>query len=53
MGDPLALLFEMSDLTNGTNLDLVGPFEIFVRDLVAMDGLKSSEILLVDEKGKN
>ena len=28
------------------------PYEIFVRDLVAMDGLDSSEILLIDDRGK-
>ena len=27
------------------------PYEIFVRELVAMDGLDASEILLVDDRG--
>ena len=43
VGDNLALRFEISDKTS--------PYEIFVRELVAMDGQDSSEILLIDGRG--
>jgi len=43
VGDPLALRFEI--------LDKRSPYEIFVRELVAMDGLDTSEILLIDSVG--
>ncbi|KAH6941475.1 hypothetical protein HPB50_018996 [Hyalomma asiaticum] len=43
VGDPLALRFEIIDSNS--------PYEIFVRELVAMDGVDSSEILLVDSHG--
>ena len=43
VGDPLALRFEI--------LDKNSPYEIFVRDLVAMDGADSSEIVLIDSEG--
>jgi len=43
VGDPLALRFEI--------LDKRSPYEIFVRELVAMDGIDSSEILLIDSRG--
>jgi len=43
VGDPLALRFEI--------LDKRSPYEIFVRELVAMDGLDTSEILLIDSIG--
>ncbi|XP_077284987.1 ZP and PAN domain-containing protein neyo [Arctopsyche grandis] len=43
VGDPLALKFEI--------LDPNSPFEIFVRELVAMDGVDSSEITLIDSDG--
>jgi len=43
VGDNLALRFEINDLSS--------PYEIFVRDLVALDGRDSSEILLIDENG--
>lgn len=43
VGDPLALRFEI--------LDKNSPYEIFVRELVAMDGVDSSEIILIDEHG--
>ncbi|KAI4459504.1 hypothetical protein MML48_6g00003547 [Holotrichia oblita] len=43
VGDPLALRFEI--------LDKNSPYEIFVRELVAMDGVDSSEIVLIDENG--
>lgn len=43
VGDPLALKFEI--------LDPNSPYEIFVRELVAMDGVDSSEIVLIDSKG--
>ena len=43
VGDPLALRFEI--------LDKRSPYEIFVRELVAMDGLDTSEILLIDSLG--
>jgi hypothetical protein len=32
---------------------LTSPYEIFVRELVASDGIDASEILLVDAIGKN
>lgn len=43
VGDPLALKFEI--------LDRNSPYEIFVRELVAMDGVDSSEIVLIDSDG--
>ncbi|XP_023290725.1 uncharacterized protein LOC111673851 [Orussus abietinus] len=43
VGDPLALKFEI--------LDPRSPYEIFVRELVAMDGVDSSEIVLIDSDG--
>lgn len=43
VGDPLALKFEI--------LDKNSPYEIFVRELVAMDGVDSSEIILIDVNG--
>ncbi|KAK4881211.1 hypothetical protein RN001_004530, partial [Aquatica leii] len=43
VGDPLALRFEIIDKNS--------PYEIFVRDLVAMDGVDSSEIVLIDSFG--
>nr|CAH7728314.1 unnamed protein product [Callosobruchus chinensis] len=43
VGDPLALKFEI--------LDKNSPYEIFVRELVAMDGVDSSEIVLIDSNG--
>ncbi|CAH1134466.1 unnamed protein product [Ceutorhynchus assimilis] len=43
VGDPLALKFEI--------LDRNSPYEIFVRELVAMDGVDSSEIILIDSDG--
>lgn len=43
VGDPLALRFEI--------LDKRSPYEIFVRELVAMDGQDTSEILLIDSEG--
>ncbi|XP_058129267.1 uncharacterized protein LOC131289165 [Anopheles ziemanni] len=43
VGDPLALHFEI--------LDPQSPYEIFVRELVAMDGVDSSEITLIDARG--
>ncbi|KAG5888988.1 hypothetical protein JTB14_013293 [Gonioctena quinquepunctata] len=43
VGDPLALKFEIMDKNS--------PFEIFVRELVAMDGVDSSEIVLIDADG--
>ncbi|KAK3928739.1 EGF-like domain-containing protein 2 [Frankliniella fusca] len=43
VGDPLALRFEI--------LDRHSPYEIFVRELVAMDGVDSSEIVLIDSNG--
>lgn len=43
VGDPLALRFEI--------LDKNSPYEIFVRELVAMDGVDSSEIVLIDADG--
>lgn len=43
VGDPLALKFEISDEQS--------PYEIFVRELVAMDGADSGEITLIDARG--
>lgn len=43
VGDPLALRFEIMDKNS--------PYEIFVRELVAMDGVDSSEIVLIDSNG--
>lgn len=43
VGDALALKFEIIDENS--------PFEIFVRELVAMDGADSGEITLIDSRG--
>lgn len=43
VGDPLALKFEI--------LDEQSPYEIFVRELVAMDGADNAEITLIDSDG--
>lgn len=43
VGDPLALKFEI--------MDEQSPYEIFVRELVAMDGADSGEITLIDARG--
>jgi hypothetical protein len=43
VGDPLALKFQI--------MDKESPFEIFVRELVAMDGADSGEIVLIDSRG--
>ncbi|XP_037943271.1 uncharacterized protein LOC119676115, partial [Teleopsis dalmanni] len=43
VGDPLALKFEI--------LDEQSPYEIFVRELVAMDGGDNAEITLIDSRG--
>ncbi|XP_037909523.1 uncharacterized protein LOC119650659 isoform X2 [Hermetia illucens] len=43
VGDPLALKFEI--------LDEQSPYEIFVRELVAMDGSDNAEITLIDSDG--
>merc|ERR1719348_1201055 len=43
VGDPLTMVWEI--------LDLDSPYEIFVRDLVAMDGSTDTELLLIDERG--
>lgn len=43
VGDPLALKFEI--------MDEQSPYEIFVRELVAMDGADSGEITLIDSRG--
>ena len=43
VGDALDLRFEIVDKNS--------PYEIFVRDLVALDGLDNNEILLIDERG--
>jgi PAN domain len=43
VGDPLALKFEIMDESS--------PYEIFVRELVAMDGADSGEITLIDARG--
>ena len=44
VGDNLALRFEIEGAE-------ASPYEIFVRDLVASDGIDTSEILLIDNKG--
>jgi len=46
VGDHLALRFEIVDR-------MTSPYEIFVRELIASDGIDASEILLVDAIGKN
>lgn len=43
VGDDLALRFQIADLDS--------PYGIFVKELVALDGRDSSEILLIDEDG--
>ncbi|EDV94507.1 uncharacterized protein LOC6567315 [Drosophila grimshawi] len=43
VGDPLALRFEIVEQNS--------PYEIFVRELVAMDGSDSAEITLIDANG--
>ncbi|EDV93617.1 GH19413 [Drosophila grimshawi] len=43
VGDPLALKFQI--------LDEQSPYEIFVRELVALDGVDNSEITLIDSNG--
>lgn len=43
VGDPLSMIFEV--------LDLDSPYEIFVRDLVALDGATDTELVLIDERG--
>jgi hypothetical protein len=43
VGDPLALQFVI--------MDPESPYDIFVRDLVAMDGTDGAEIQLIDERG--
>jgi len=43
VGDPLSMLFEI--------LDIDSPYEIFVRDLIALDGASDNELLLIDERG--
>merc|ERR1712079_954039 len=43
VGDPLKMTWEI--------LDQDSPCEVFVRDLVAMDGSTNSELLLIDERG--
>ena len=44
VGDRLALRFEIQDKNNS-------PYEIFVRELIASDGIDASEILLIDAIG--
>ena len=44
VGDRLALRFEIQDKLNS-------PYEIFVRELIASDGIDASEILLIDSIG--
>jgi len=43
VGDPLKMTWEI--------LDQDSPYEIFVRDLVALDGTTNTELLLIDERG--
>ena len=44
VGDRLGLRFEIQDRNNS-------PYEIFVRELIASDGIDASEILLIDSIG--
>ena len=43
VGDPLKMTWEI--------LDQDSPYEIFIRDLVALDGSTDTELLLIDERG--
>ena len=43
VGDPLNMIFEI--------LDTDSPYEIFVRDLVAVDGATDIELVLIDDRG--
>jgi len=43
VGDPLSLIFEI--------LDPDSPYEIFVRDLIALDGATNTELTLIDDRG--
>jgi len=43
VGDPLSLLFEIQESNS--------PYGIFVRQLIATDGIDNSEILLIDDRG--
>jgi hypothetical protein len=43
VGDPLLMVWEI--------LDPESPYEIFVRDLIAVDGATDTELVLVDERG--
>ncbi|KAI1290296.1 hypothetical protein HDE_09059 [Halotydeus destructor] len=43
VGDQLMLIFAITDMAS--------PYEIFVRDLVAVDGADSSEMVLIDSNG--
>jgi len=43
VGDSLSMVFEI--------LDNDSPYEIFVRDLIAMDGATDTELLLIDGRG--
>lgn len=43
VGDPLSLLFQIQEQNS--------PYSIFVRELIATDGVDSNEILLIDERG--
>ena len=44
VGDPLTMVFEIVDQESS-------PYEIFVRDLVAVDGATDTELLLIDSRG--
>lgn len=43
VGDPLSMIFEI--------LDADSPYEIFVRDLVALDGATDVALTLIDDRG--
>lgn len=43
VGDPLSMIFEIVDQDS--------PYEIFVRDLVALDGATDTELTLIDSRG--
>lgn len=44
VGDPLALLFEIENAEKS-------PYSIFVRELIATDGVDGGEIMLIDSRG--
>lgn len=64
VGDPLRLRILITDYSSKTHQDItshtllkmrnfhdLGPYQLFVRQLVALDGIDESEIVLIDEHG--